>query len=330
MATSDRDDKAVVEEYVGVDQAASSSLNCHKCDQQGPPPLLAALALVMVTAVVLMLFYALPTSAVLFAASQPEEMIIPILLSAEIAAFFFSTAIWPLQVGYGYLLGLPTGLAIGMIGYVLGCIAPFLLAPIAMPLLAPVGARLHGGFRSLIASAGRRMPWLLSMLQRNSYLYLDGLWLALSEEPFQLVLCLRLNPVPPAGFTSWALGLSGVVPFWPFLLASGLGTAPNVLAYVYVGAILDSIFDLFAGRHVELTPQGSILIALSFIVSMVLMTRLARYGAARVEAVRLGEEEEATDSTAYIAAGACPRAGSHPQQGQRGPCSSQPDVHVLL
>ena len=98
---------------------------------------------------------------------------------------------------------------------------------------------------------------------------LDGLLLALRERPFSVVLSLRLNPLPPAGLTSYALGLVGTVPLSSYIAACALGTAPNVLAYVFVGALLTTLEALRRGE-VHLTPQGTALGGVSFAISIAL------------------------------------------------------------
>lgn len=156
----------------------------------------------------------------------------------------------------------------------LACLPPFMLAPRLLPLL------------SRLRSACQRLVPGQTCAGGDDLL--DGLLLTLRERPFHVVLSLRLNPIPPAGLTSYALGLAGVVPLPKYVLASALGTAANTLAEAYVGELLTSLEALREG-HLELTPRGATLAGISLAASFCLCMYLAHVGATSLAAARAAE-----------------------------------------
>ena len=149
----------------------------------------------------------------------------PLLLLAEAISFLVAVSgIWPYQVAYGYLYGVGLGWAAGVLGFTVACIPPFLLAP---SLAGPSAAILD----QLRSASGALLPAGVCPRRLDA---LDGLHVALREQPFLIVLCLRLNPIVPSGLCSYALGLSGAhVPLASYLAGSTLGSMANVLAYTY-------------------------------------------------------------------------------------------------
>jgi uncharacterized membrane protein YdjX (TVP38/TMEM64 family) len=57
---------------------------------------------------------------------------------------------------------------------------------------------------------------------------------AIGQEGAKLVFLLRLSPVIPFNLSNYFYGLTGVR-FWPYVLASWIGTMPGTLLYVYIG-----------------------------------------------------------------------------------------------
>ena len=57
---------------------------------------------------------------------------------------------------------------------------------------------------------------------------------AIGQEGAKLVFLLRLSPVIPFNLSNYFYGLTGVR-FWPYVLASWIGTTPGTLLYVYIG-----------------------------------------------------------------------------------------------
>ena len=57
---------------------------------------------------------------------------------------------------------------------------------------------------------------------------------AIGRKGAKLVFLLRLSPVIPFNLSNYFYGLTGVR-FWPYVLASWIGTMPGTLLYVYIG-----------------------------------------------------------------------------------------------
>ena len=57
---------------------------------------------------------------------------------------------------------------------------------------------------------------------------------AIEQQGAKLVFLLRLSPVIPFNLSNYFYGLTGVR-FWPYVLASWIGTMPGTLLYVYIG-----------------------------------------------------------------------------------------------
>ena len=71
---------------------------------------------------------------------------------------------------------------------------------------------------------------------------------AIGEEGFRLVLLLRLSPAFPFNLLNYALGLTRVR-LADYALASALGMLPGTLLYVYLGTLLNTAAELWAGRR---------------------------------------------------------------------------------
>ena len=224
----------------------------------------------------LLSFWALPISAVMTLSPLPKSSSMPLLVLSEMASFLLGvTAITPFQIAYGYLYGAGTGFLVAMIGYTFGCIPPFVLAPRLAPFLARVRDRCQ-----------RLLPGLSCHIRGEDVL--DGLNYTLRERPLHVCLSLRLNPIPPAGLTSYALGLTGVVPLHSYVLGSALGTMAVTGAEVAVGHLLTSLETLREG-HVELSPRGVVVTGVSLAVSIGLCLYLAQVAASSLAAARMAE-----------------------------------------
>jgi uncharacterized membrane protein YdjX (TVP38/TMEM64 family) len=57
---------------------------------------------------------------------------------------------------------------------------------------------------------------------------------AMGKEGAKLIFLLRLSPVIPFNVSNYFYGLTAVK-FWPYVLASWIGTMPGALLYVYIG-----------------------------------------------------------------------------------------------
>jgi len=97
---------------------------------------------------------------------------VPMLFACEAVCFLLLLPISPLHIGIGFLWGAWHGTLLAWAAYTLGCVPPFLLT---------------------------RVPCLTErfrLLRRRADL-LDGVFAAVENEPFKLIVCLRLSPLLP-------------------------------------------------------------------------------------------------------------------------------------
>jgi uncharacterized membrane protein YdjX (TVP38/TMEM64 family) len=69
---------------------------------------------------------------------------------------------------------------------------------------------------------------------------------AIAREGAKLIFLLRLSPVIPFNLSNYFYGLTGVK-FWPYVLASWVGTMPGTFLYVYIGTAGKAAFAAAAG-----------------------------------------------------------------------------------
>lgn len=254
--------------------------------------------------------YVLPFTILLpLALTLPKPTAALLVVGTEAINFLIGMPIWPLQVTLGYLYGASLGFAVALSGYVLSSLAPFLLAPRLLPMverasqllrsvLAPLRAHRCAG---CCCCTGEQ---LIRSCEPGSGGLLDGLAMTVEQRPFELTLALRLNLVPPAGLTSYALGAAGV-PFATYVLGTALGTVPNTLAYVYLGSLLDSIAAVLAGTSPRFDKSGTALLAGAFAASVVIIAMLSQAAAQRIEAARQRNYEGATSGRVQVQGTAC-------------------------
>ena len=184
---------------------------------------------------------------------------VPMLFACEAACFLLLLPISPLHVGIGFLWGAWYGCLLAWACYAVGCVPPFLLT---------------------------RVPCLterFKILRRRAEL-LDGVFLAVETEPFKLIVCLRLSPLLPSTLNSYLLGLTNV-PLKTYLLASLVGSLPNVGAYVYLGTLLDSLADIAAGR-VQRSPLSMALLITGLVATVAMLAYVSRVATRRVHAAQ--------------------------------------------
>ncbi len=200
---------------------------------------------------------------------------IPLLLACECLFFLTLVPISPIHLGIGVLYGFWPGLALSWLAYTIGCTPPFLLAKTPMVLRS------------------------CSRLRRSDVI--EGVMGALEQEPFKLIVCLRLSPLLPSPLNSYLLGITSV-PLHVYVGASAVGCVPNVAAYVYLGSLLDDLADIAAGRARPPSRTSWALLALGLAATVALLIYVSRAASARVAAARhrkpaAGAMAEATEES---------------------------------
>ncbi|MFF5972970.1 TVP38/TMEM64 family protein [Streptomyces sp. NPDC012769] len=164
-----------------------------------------------------------------------------ILLSAGVSVLLFEpqrllSAGWPPQVG-GAAAVLVFGLAYGV------CTAALVPRPI-LNLAAGALFGTQAGFAAALGGTvlGAGLSFALGRTLGQDALrpYVRGRWLRaadgqLSRHGFRSMLAIRLFPGMPFAVANYAAAVSRMK-YLPFLLATGLGSVPNTLAYVVAGS----------------------------------------------------------------------------------------------
>ncbi|CAN0886803.1 TVP38/TMEM64 family membrane protein slr0305 [Linum grandiflorum] len=172
-----------------------------------------------------------------------------------------------LTLGGGYLFGLPIGFVADSVGAAIGAGAAFL-----------IGKTLG---RSIVVS------------KLNDYPQFRSVAIAIQRSGFKIVLLLRLAPLVPFNMLNYLLSVTPVS-FAEYMLASWLGMMPITLALVYVGTTLKDLSDVTHGWS-EFSPTRWVMIALSFIVSVVLMIMVTKVAKSALDKA-LAENDDITDS----------------------------------
>ena len=194
---------------------------------------------------------------------------VPLLIVCEALFFLALLPISPIHLGIGVLYGFWPGLALSWLAYTIGCVPPFLLAK--TPCVLRVCSRL-----------------------RHSEV-IEGVMGALEQEPFKLIVCLRLSPLLPSPLNSYLLGFTAL-PLHTYIAASAVGCLPNVAAYVYLGSLLDNLADIAAGRSEPPGLTSWVLLAVGLVATVAVLVYVSRAATARVAAARLRKPADAVGS----------------------------------
>ena len=211
---------------------------------------------------------------------------VPLLVGCELVNFLLVLPIWPLQVCYGNLFGVVRGSLVAIAAYTVACFPPYILAPIVLRIVQSchVSAVTVAKHEGEVTEPGAWLPWLWAKARGwvARYNVAAGVQSALQQQPLTTTMALRLNLLPPAGLTSYALGACRV-PLGRYVLGSAVGNIPNAVAYVYVGTLISSLSDILTGR-IPFSPVSSALLTSGLLLSFGLLYLLSRAAAARLAA----------------------------------------------
>ena len=168
---------------------------------------------------------------------------------------------------------------------------------------AALAAAAHARALALASRRGSVPPFLcaripclserMRALRRRADL-LDGVFSAVEQEPFKLIVCLRLSPMLPSPLNSYLLGLTAV-PLRTYLTASLVGAGPNTAAYVYLGTLLDSLADIAAGR-VQRSPMSWALLFVGLAATVAMLIYVSRVATRRVQQASRASESDRLES----------------------------------
>ncbi|KAK3023086.1 hypothetical protein RJ639_043101 [Escallonia herrerae] len=159
------------------------------------------------------------------------------------------------QLGGGYLFGLPVGFAADSIGATLGATAAFLLG------------RTIG--RSYVISKLKDFPKFKAVA------------IAIQRSGFKIVLLLRLVPLLPFNMLNYLLSVTPVH-LGEYMLASWIGMMPITFGLVYVGTTLKDLSDVTHGWN-EVSKTRWIMMASGFVISVIIMVYITKVAKASLE-----------------------------------------------
>ena len=247
-------------------------------------PLIIAFAIILTWVAVWLIFFIVPFAYILPLAMHGEKPLAAVILCAcEMFNMILGLPIWPLQVSMGVIFGVWPGILVAIFGYTISTLPCYFIGPMLLPALGRLAASLRGVLAPLQGRCGADR--IVSCLAPSGGGFLDGLALTAQQQPFELVLAIRLNLLPPAGLMSLSLGALKV-PFIPFVCGSALGTIPNSLAYVYIGSIATEIAALLNGESPEFDVRSLSLMAGAFVASAALVVYLSVMAVRRIEELR--------------------------------------------
>ena len=220
---------------------------------------------------------------------------VPVLFLCESIFFLMLIPISLLHVGVGFLYGFTAGCPVAWTAYAIGwyeaggipatarraVAAP--APPLSLPAAHPRDPALDSRRASVPPFLCARIPCLaerIRALRRKADL-LDGVFSAVEQEPFKLIVCLRLSPMLPSPLNSYLLGLTAV-PLRTYLAASLVGAGPNTAAYVYLGTLLDSLADIAAGR-MQRSPMSWALLLIGLVATLGMLLYVSRVATRRVQ-----------------------------------------------
>jgi uncharacterized membrane protein YdjX (TVP38/TMEM64 family) len=181
-------------------------------------------------------------------------------------------AVYAAVFALGAVLVAPTALFTGMAGYVYGPGRGLLIASPASVLAAST-AFLAGRF----ALAGRIRP-LLAREPRWA-----AVERAVDADAFRIGFLLRVTPLAPQNFLSYALSLTPMR-LRTFMAATWLGLLPIVAFQVYVGSLVHDVADLLDGKRPPLGVWSWVATVASLLLTgaaLFVITRLGRRALAR-------------------------------------------------
>lgn len=134
------------------------------------------------------------------------------------------------SIGIATLLALfpvvPYKAVIGFYGYAYGSLAGALICWVATSLAASI---LFGLVRYLFKDQARAYLTSISTLKRFTE--------AIERRPFASIVLARLVPIIPQTAVNIYAGAAGL-PFWSYLLATGIGKIPGIALYAFLGGNL--------------------------------------------------------------------------------------------
>ena len=153
------------------------------------------------------------------------------------------------QIFNNYLISIPVGTVVYMIGSFLGCSCVFLLS------------------RTLLKD------WLHPIL--SSLKFYRALDRAISKKGYRINLLLRLSPLIPYNIMNYFLGITSTS--YPAYLFGLTGFTPLVICYIYMGTTLDDLAEYSLSKESKVLELVILICSIVFsIVCILIITKLAK------------------------------------------------------
>ena len=179
---------------------------------------------------------------------------------------YWGPALLVLVAALWAILCLPGPVVLGFIGTVLNAkpLLALLVCVLADSIAEAVGFLLARHFgRARVAEWLAEKPWFQWLEEQTE------------SKGAYAVLVIRMMPFFPNSLANYALGLSSLR-FWPYFLASVLGSIPNLA--IYVGGTAGVIHLLRTGMEERTLWGAAVIFALTILVLVVLQSVLRRHG----------------------------------------------------
>ena len=153
--------------------------------------------------------------------------------------------------------------------------AGFVFGVLAGTVIVSVSATIGAALAFLIARYLARGKIEQKVSSNQKFKQIDR---AIGEQGAKLVFLLRLSPLIPFNVSNYFYGLTAVR-FWPYVLASWIGTFPGTLLYVYLGAAGKAGLTAAAGQSSGRSAWEYLLFSLGLVATVVVtvwVTRIAR------------------------------------------------------
>lgn len=131
-------------------------------------------------------------------------------------------------------------------------------------LVVNISATIGASLAFLIARYLAR-DWVRS--KAETYPKFNAIDKAIGKQGGKIVGLLRLSPALPFSLSNYLYGLTAVK-FWPYVIATWLGTLPGTLMYVYFGAIGKAGLNAATTGPTESSPAQKVFLVIGLIVTI--------------------------------------------------------------
>jgi uncharacterized membrane protein YdjX (TVP38/TMEM64 family) len=171
--------------------------------------------------------------------------------------------------------------------------AGFVFGVLAGTVIVSVSATIGAALAFLIARYLARGKIEQKVSSNKKFKQIDR---AIGEQGAKLVFLLRLSPLIPFNVSNYFYGLTAVR-FWPYVLASWIGTLPGTLLYVYLGAAGKAGLSAAAGQSSGRSAWEYLLFSLGLVATAVVTVWVTRIARRELSKSEVEVDEAATETS---------------------------------